>query len=539
MGVEAIQKVSNVNWNDCYYSEREGLELIAQQISTVNHHNHQHYHQKEKETQHQHQQQQQKKKKVQQRRKREQQKGMGSASNIGKYKLGRTIGEGTFAKVKLAKNIINGQSVAIKIIDKIVVMENSLMYQVQREIRTMKLLNHPNIVRIHEVLGTKTKIYIVMDYVSGGQLSDKLSYVKRLSKWEARKYFQQLIDALEYCHCRGVCHRDLKPQNLLLDCKGNLKISDFGLSALRKPGALLSTACGSPCYVAPELLRNKGYDGAAVDVWACGVILFELLAGYLPFDDRNLLNLYKKIMRAEYKCPEWFTAREQELTARIFDPNPKTRITVPEIIEDEWFQKDYIPAVGFEFDEKVATEDAYAAFVSEDKVAAQITPQTPGFINAFQLIAMSYDLDLSGLFEEKDDDKHRIMLGSKHTISETIERIEAAARDACLSFERMHNFKIKLQPIAKAKGSRPCFNLLAEVIEVSPTDCVVEISKSNGERGIFKEFCKSLSNLLREPAQHLMRQISKDDSMIGTNIRTAESCCNIEASNELRGYSSS
>ena len=153
---------------------------------------------------------------------------------IGKYQLGRTIGEGTFAKVKLAKNIKNGQYVAIKIIDKHLILKHDLINQVQREIRTMKLLHHPNIVRIFEVIGTKTKIYIVMEYVTGGQLSDKLCYWTKLSETDARRLFQQLIDAIDHCHYRGVYHRDLKPQNLLLDSKGNLKVTDFGLSAFRK-----------------------------------------------------------------------------------------------------------------------------------------------------------------------------------------------------------------------------------------------------------------------------------------------------------------
>ncbi|GMP47958.1 hypothetical protein CsSME_00015481 [Camellia sinensis var. sinensis] len=164
---------------------------------------------------------------------------MGYASTIGKYQIGRTIGEGTFAKVKLAINTDNSQYVAIKIINKHMVMENNLTYQVQSEIRTMKLLHHPNIVRIHEVIGTRTKIYIVMEYVSGGQLSDKMSYINRLNERDARKHFQQLIDAVDYCHCRGVYHRDLKPQNLLLDSQGNLKVSDFGLSVLRKVAKLI------------------------------------------------------------------------------------------------------------------------------------------------------------------------------------------------------------------------------------------------------------------------------------------------------------
>ncbi|KAJ0091627.1 hypothetical protein Patl1_14347 [Pistacia atlantica] len=346
---------------------------------------------------------------------------MGHANYIGKYHLGRTIGEGTFAKVKLGVDTTNGQYVAIKIIDKHMVLETDLKdksviekssaklitsnsskfkLQVQREIRTMKLLHHPNIVRIHEVIGTKTKIYIVMEYVSGGQLSDKLSYVKKLSEPEARKIFQQLIDAVDYCHNRGVYHRDLKPENLLLDSKGNLKVSDFGLSALRKPGDILTTACGSPCYVAPELLSNKGYDGAAADVWSCGVILFELLAGYLPFDDRNLMVLYRKIAGAEYKFPHWFTESQKNLISRILNPIPKTRITMLEITEDSWFQTDYEPSCGYQSDDKIHLDDVNAAFDSiEEKGAESKIRKSPSFINAFQLIAMSHDLDLSGLFE--------------------------------------------------------------------------------------------------------------------------------------------
>ncbi|KAK4604993.1 hypothetical protein RGQ29_013171 [Quercus rubra] len=425
-----------------------------------------------------------------------------AAHNIGKYKLGRTIGEGTFAKVKLGVDSTNGQYVAIKIIDKHMVLESNLKYQVQREIRTMKLLHHPNIVRIHEVIGSKTKIYIVMEHVSGGQLTDKMSYVKKLEEWEARKLYQQLIDAVDYCHNKGVYHRDLKPENLLMDHKGNLKVSDFGLSALQKPGGILTTACGSPCYVAPELLLNKGYNGAAADVWSCGVILFEILAGRLPFDDRNLINLYKKISRAEYTFPLWFTKGQKKLLFRIFDPNPRMRITIPEIIEDEWFQKDYVPACGYEIDDKIHLDDVNAAFDSIEIATETKIPKSSSFINAFQLIAMSQDLDLSGLFEEQDENKQKKMFGSKHTIDETIKKIEAAAMDVSLSVERMNNSKVKMHTKQKmTRCCRSCVDISAEVIEVAPTNCVIEISKSAGELEAYKEFCKSLSSLLIEKSE--------------------------------------
>ncbi|XP_060972896.1 CBL-interacting serine/threonine-protein kinase 21 isoform X1 [Cannabis sativa] len=456
---------------------------------------------------------------------------------IGKYEIGRTIGEGTFAKVKLGVDSTTGEYVALKVVDKLTVQNTNLMHQVQREIRTMKILHHPNIVRIHEVIGTKTKIYIVMEYVPGGQLSDKMLYSKRLNESEARKLFQQLIDVVDYCHNKGVYHRDLKPENLLLDSKGNIKVSDFGLSALmHKPGGLLSTACGSPSYVAPELIANKSYDGAAADIWSCGVILFELLAGCLPFDDRNLLYLYKKvhnltlminpqfkllykltlklislhakITRAQYECPQWFTERQKKLISRLLEPNSIKRITIPKIIEDEWFQKDYVPSCSNEHYEDIDLDDVKTAFDSiEENFTETNTLKSSSFINAFQLIAMSNDLDLSGLFEEKDDNNKKTKFGSEHAIHETIKKIEAAATDVSLSVERMNNFKMKMH--RKTKMTRCCrsyIELSAEVIAVTPNNCVIEISKSTGEIGVYREFCKSLSSLLTDKPESSQKQ---------------------------------
>ncbi|AES92374.2 CBL-interacting kinase [Medicago truncatula] len=425
---------------------------------------------------------------------------MVSPKNIGKYRLGRTIGEGTFSKVKIALNSNNGEKVAIKVIDKQMVLKNNLKHQVQSEIRTMKLLHHPNIVRIHEVIGTKTKIYIVMEYVSGGQLLDKISYCNKLNECEARKLFQQLIDAVDYCHNKGVYHRDLKPENLLLDSKGNLKVSDFGLSALNKPNNVLNTKCGSPCYVAPELLMSKGYDGASADVWSCGVILFELLAGFLPFDDQNLINLYHKICRAEYVCAPWFTQSQKKLIAKILEPHPGKRITISGIIDDEWFQTDYKPICAYEFDPIINLDDDSCAFNSiEEKTTKPRITKSSSFINAFQLIAMFQDFDLFTLFEEQDHMKQTTRLGSQHTITETVEKIEAAAADVRLSVKKMNNFKMKMHSKeTMTRCSRSYFDISAEVIEVAPAHCVVQVSKSVGDLRMYNEFCESLSNLLKD-----------------------------------------
>ncbi|XP_077238279.1 CBL-interacting protein kinase 21 [Tasmannia lanceolata] len=473
-------------------------------------------------------------------------KEMGYGATIGKYQVGRTIGEGSFAKVKVAANVETGQCVAIKIIDKQMVIDNKLMDQVKREISTMKLLHHPNIVRIYEVIATRTKIYLVMEYVSGGQLSDKMSYLKKLSEGEARKYFQQLIDAVDYCHGRGVYHRDLKPENLLLDSKGNLKVSDFGLSILRKPGDLLSTACGSPSYVAPEVIANKNYEGSAADVWSCGVILFELLAGYLPFEDRNLMNLYRKISRAEYTCPKWFTAGQSKLIFRILDPLSIRRITVAEILEDKWFQIDYKPSPCINNEESINLDDVNAAFDNmKGKSSETDKTKSPSFINAFQLIAMSHDLDLSGLFEEEDNDRQKTTLGSKHSIHDTIGKIEVAAKDVRLSVERMNNSKVKLKETNGMRRCRSSFEVSAEVIEVAPTHCVVEISKTAGEIRAYKEFCKSLSCLLKEKSGGPSELLTSPTAISVDRKEIQETKCFIEEdrntdSKELfRGYSSS
>ncbi|KAF9597296.1 hypothetical protein IFM89_016437 [Coptis chinensis] len=253
-------------------------------------------------------------------------------------------------------------------------------------------------------MGSKTKIFIVMEFVTGGELFDKIVNNGRMREDEARSYFQQLINAVDYCHSRGVYHRDLKPENLLLDMCGNLKVSDFGLSALSqqvRDDGLLHTTCGTPNYVAPEVLNDRGYDGATADLWSCGVILFVLLAGYLPFEDSNLMNLYKKISMAEFTCPPWLSFNAMKLLSRILDPSPITRITIAEILEDEWFKKGYKVPV---FDEKYEAnlDDVEAVFKdSEESHVTEKREEQPAPMNAFELISMSSGLNLGNLFEEQ------------------------------------------------------------------------------------------------------------------------------------------
>uniref|UniRef100_A0A1D1XY14 non-specific serine/threonine protein kinase n=1 Tax=Anthurium amnicola TaxID=1678845 RepID=A0A1D1XY14_9ARAE len=368
-------------------------------------------------------------------------------TRVGSYELGRTLGEGTFAKVKFARHVQTGDAVAVKILVKDQVLRHEMVEQIKREISTMKLIKHPNVINIFEVMGSKTKIYIVLEFVDGGELFDKIAKHGRLQEDEARKYFQQLINAVDYCHSRGVYHRDLKPENLLLDSYGVLKVSDFGLSTfspqLRGDG-LLHTACGTPNYVAPEVLGNNGYDGATADIWSCGVILFVLMAGFLPFDEPNIMALYKKIYRADFRCPSWFSSGAKNLIKRILDPNPLTRITIPEILENEWFKKGY-KQPNFEQSEEVCLDDVDAVFNDSEEYLVIEKKEKPESMNAFALISMSQGFNLGNLFEkEMGLVKRETRFSSQCSPNEIMVKIEEAAKPLGFNVRR-HNYKMKLQ----------------------------------------------------------------------------------------------
>ncbi|KAL9266737.1 CBL-interacting protein kinase 32-like protein [Drosera capensis] len=417
---------------------------------------------------------------------------------VGKYELGRTIGEGTFAKVKFARNIETGEPVAIKILDKEKVLKHKMAEQIRREVATMKRIKHPNVVRLLEVMGSKTKIFIVLEYVTGGELFDKIANNGRMREDEARRYFQQLINAVDYCHSRGVYHRDLKPENLLLDMSGNLKVSDFGLSALSQQvrgDGLLHTSCGTPNYVAPEVLNDRGYDGTTADLWSCGVILFVLLAGYLPFDDSNLVNLYKKISAADFTCPSWLSFSARKLLARILDPNPMTRISIPELLEDEWFKKDYKRPV-FKDKEETSSDDVDAAFRGSEEHEVTEKKEEPAAMNAFEFIAMSRGLNLRNLFDDAEPSyKKETRFTSQSPPNEIIRKIEEAAKP--LGFDvHKKNYKMRLENVkAGRKGN---LNIATEVFQVAPSLHLVEVKKAKGDTLEFQMFYKNLSSSLED-----------------------------------------
>jgi serine/threonine protein kinase len=265
---------------------------------------------------------------------------------VGKYEIGISLGEGTFGKVKKAVNVETGEVVAIKILDKEKIQKQNMGSQVKKEISIMKLVRHHFVVKLKEVLASKTKIFIVLELVTGGELFDKIVEAQRFDEETARFYFQQLVVGTIFCHNNGVCHRDLKPENLLLDGNQNLKISDFGLSSMYEGGdggpdkvTLLHTTCGTPNYVAPEVLADRGYDGYMADTWSIGVILFVFLAGYLPFDEPTMSALFRKISNADFSYPSWFGDDVKDLLDKILVADPKTRLSLMEIIKHPWFTR--------------------------------------------------------------------------------------------------------------------------------------------------------------------------------------------------------
>ena len=181
---------------------------------------------------------------------------------------------------------------AVKILEKRKIVEDSDVLRVTREIDILKMIRHPNIIQLFEIIETPKQLFLIMEYVSGGELFDYIVKKQKLKEVEACKFFQQIICGIEYLHELGIVHRDLKPENLLLDYQRKIRLVDFGLSNTYKQGETLKTACGSPCYAAPEMIKGEAYFGSRVDIWSCGVILFAMVAGYLPFEDCDTNKLY-------------------------------------------------------------------------------------------------------------------------------------------------------------------------------------------------------------------------------------------------------
>ncbi|KAM0985351.1 hypothetical protein PS2_012384 [Malus domestica] len=386
---------------------------------------------------------------------------------LGKYQLGRLLGRGSFAKVYKAQSLVDNTAVAVKIIDKSQT-DATMEPRILREISAMRRLQqHPNVLKIHEVLATKSKIYLVVELATGGELFAKLSRHGKLPESLARRYFQQLVSALHFCHQNGVAHRDMKPQNLLLDKNGNLKVSDFGLSAL--PGqlknGLLHTACGTPSYTAPEVVYRHGYDGSKADAWSCGVILFVLLAGRLPFDDSNLIAMYKKVQRREYEIPGWISKPAGKIIYQLLDPNPNTRLGTEALMEKPWFKR----SIDLRLSEELAAEVKKCDVV-------------PCGINAFDIISMSSGLNLSGLFEAETGRERRFT--AEAGADTVVEKVGEVGKRLGYRVEKGKSGV----SVGVGKGAMMRVVMAVEVMEIAPSLVVGEVKMAEGGGGGVVEF---------------------------------------------------
>ncbi|KAH7718463.1 Protein kinase [Aphelenchoides avenae] len=268
----------------------------------------------------------------------------------GPYKLEKTLGKGQTGLVKTGTHCITGRKVAVKIVNKEKLNESVLqkvsqriceclptrLLQVEREIAIMKLIEHPHVLHLYDVYENKKYLYLLLEHVSGGELFDYLVRKGRLMAKEARKFFRQIISALDFCHAHNICHRDLKPENLLLDERNNIKVADFGMASLQVEGSMLETSCGSPHYACPEVIRGEKYDGRKADVWSCGVILYALLVGALPFDDDNLRNLLEKVKKGVFHIPHFVPADCQNLLRSMIEVDPGKRISLQDVFRHPW-----------------------------------------------------------------------------------------------------------------------------------------------------------------------------------------------------------
>ncbi|KAL6896882.1 hypothetical protein ACP4OV_007454 [Aristida adscensionis] len=394
---------------------------------------------------------------------------------LGRYELGSLLGRGASAKVYLARDLLTGRPVAIKSFPNpraggAACREDGVGSRrpvaIEREAAILRRLRHRHVVRLHEILATRKKVHFVLDLAAGGELFSLVDASGRMTEDLARHYFRQLVSAVRYCHARGVYHRDIKPENLLLDDAGDLKVADFGLGAVAD-GNLRHTLCGTPAYVAPEILSRKGYDPAKVDVWSCGVVLFVLAAGYLPFNDASLVNMYRKIYAGKFRCPGWFSPGLRGLVRRILDPNPDTRIDTEGIVSHPWFCDG-------------ATDGELAGLMRGHEEEAWFKPEfkedMAREMTAFDILTFSPGSDLSGLFGAGPG-KERVFVSEP--AAAVLRRAEEAGRKAGYRVRREGRRGGATAPVYVEEESG---GIVAKVAAFKVADAVsvVEVVKGDG-----------------------------------------------------------
>lgn len=398
-----------------------------------------------------------------------------------------------------------------------------MVNQLKQEISILKTLHHPHIVNLKEVLSSKENIFVVVELVTGGELFDKIALEGPMKEKQAQIIFSQILSAIEYCHSKGVYHRDIKPENILLTSVGTVKLSDFGLGTISTDALknkLLDTTCGTPNYVAPEVLRKQGYDGAPADIWSLGVCLYVTLAGCLPFDEDDLPTLFSRIESAKYAIPPWLSRNAVDIIDRMIQRDPVKRATTTELWAHPWMEGAKKSDLGIDIvsimdpnqEEEVFKE---AVMVEESpntkKLSGQVSAKK---LNLFQLLGSN--LDISGLFEQRDD---VITRRTRFTTDLPLNTLIAALESAAVAT----GGKVELQPedhSMRITTPHPQGTLraLVEIFEMFEGKNIVDCSKITGSSPAFYRWYHDLLTALGPVAQSAkMQKRNKKEASIGVS----------------------
>lgn len=317
--------------------------------------------------------------------------------SLDQFVLGEKLGEGMFGKVRLGTHILTGEKVAIKLLEKMKILEQADKVRVEREIKILKQLKHNNIIQLYSVIQTSTTIYLVMEYSPGKELFEYIVNKRRLQEGEACEFFQQVVSGVDYMHKNRICHRDLKPENMLLDSNRVLKIIDFGLSNSYGKNELLGTACGSPCYAAPEMIAGNKYIGLKIDIWSIGIILYAMVCGYLPFEDTNNDALYKKILEGKFAIPSFVSDCCKDLIKQILIVDHTKRLTIQDIRNHPWFgisspnvyEGLLINSIVIPVDEEIVTRLTEFEYTKEDIRCSVLSNKHNNITTAYYLMVKS------------------------------------------------------------------------------------------------------------------------------------------------------
>jgi 5'-AMP-activated protein kinase catalytic alpha subunit len=417
---------------------------------------------------------------------------------VGVYELGEVLGEGAYGIVRIAKHTESGKMFAIKILDKRKIKQDNLIENLRSEIRIMKSINHPNIVRLYEVLQSNSKIYLVIELVAEGDLFKTVKEQGAMSEDKARKIFQQIISAVSFCDRLHIAHRDLKLENILLDAEGSVKISDFGLSGLysfeMENLIFMETICGTIHYSAPEVFSSIGYDGHVADIWSCGIILYATLTGTLPFNEEAMPELIEHIASGRYAMPSNISRGAQSLLSELLNTDPRTRISIGKIKTHPWFTIDYYEPEGIFIEEELQMRVVESAL----DFVESFTEVRPRKMSGFDVIHFCSGNMISRMFDREVElyNHHFCSASPLEELLQAVVSQVTALRYSCETGESRFKLLFSSESIPKLEFSVEFFELL-------PTLHLVNFSKVKGElQHLNQVFAEVKRQLRRHVASH-------------------------------------